>query len=229
MIIPLFFLCFDKLFAQTEINLPNHEEKRYYFGITLSGNSATFSVDHHPKFLQTDTITLIRPSAGPGFGLGLVGTLRLLPHLEARINPGLMFATRNINYNNKYPLPGDSLWQAKKVESIYVNLPIQLKFSSDRITNFRVYVIGGLVYNYDLASNSKARRAEGLMKINKSAFGYEGGLGFHFYFPSFIFSPEIKISNTFGSVHNRDAGLIYSNVIDRMQARMIVFAIHLEG
>jgi hypothetical protein len=67
------------------------------------------------------------------------------------------------------------------------------------------------------------------MKINKSAFGYEGGLGFHFYFPSFIFSPEIKISNTFGNVHSRDAGLIYSNVIDRMQARMIVFAIHLEG
>jgi len=99
----------------------------------------------------------------------------------------------------------------------------------DRIGNFRVYILGGGKYDYDLASNSQRRQAEDLVKLVKGSFGYEAGFGFNFYFPSFIFSPEIKISNTFRNVHSRDPYLLYSNVIDRMQARMILFSIHLEG
>jgi hypothetical protein len=67
------------------------------------------------------------------------------------------------------------------------------------------------------------------VKLAKGAAGYELGFGFNFYFPSFIFSPEIKISNTIPDIHSRDANLIYSNVIDRLQGRMIVFSLHLEG
>lgn len=215
--------------AQREINLPEHEYKRYYFGITLSGNSSNFQVLHHPIFLASDSVQLVNPQARGGFGLGLLGTLRLVNHLEARFNPHLIFANRAIQYQLKYPMAGDQPFQEKLIESIYWSMPVQLKFSSDRIDNFRVYIIGGGKFEYDLASNSQRRRAEDLVKLVKGAFGYEAGLGFHFYFPSFILSPEIKISNTFRNVHNRDPNLIYSNVIDRMQARMIVFSIHLEG
>ncbi|MBS4064642.1 MAG: outer membrane beta-barrel protein [Chitinophagaceae bacterium] len=219
----------NSVHAQWEMNLPQHEEKRYYFGITLSTNFARFQAEHHPKFLQDDSVRYIGVESKPGFGLGLLGTLRLTSHLEARINPHLIFASRSINYSLKYPQTGDSILQQKSIESIYTSFPFQLKFSSDRINNFRVYIIGGGKFEYDLASNSQARKAEDLVKLTKGAFGYEAGLGFHFYFPSFIFSPEIKISNTFGNVHSRDPNLIYSNVIDRMQARMIVISLHLEG
>lgn len=228
-LLALLFACYFSSFAQKEINLPNHEEKPYYFGITLSGNSSYFQLNHASKFLQDDSVALVSPVKKGGFGLGLLGTLRLVPHLEARFNPQLIFAARGINYYQKYPLIGDSSWQEKTVESIYASFPLQLKFSSDRIGNFRVYVIGGVKYDYDLASNSQSRRAEDLIKLTRSSFGYETGLGFHFYFQSFIFSPEIKVSNSFGTVHSKDPNLIYSNVVDRMQARMIVFSIHLEG
>lgn len=226
----LLFVVFVKSsFAQNQINLPQHEEKSYYFGITLSTNFARFQADHHPKFLQSDSVSYVEVVSKPGFGLGLLGTLRLSRHLEVRINPNLIFASRGINYYLLRPFPGDSAWQQKTIESIYTSLPLQLKFSSDRINNFRVYILGGGKFEYDLASNSQARKAEDLIKLSKRAFGYEAGLGFHFYFPSFILSPEIKLSNTFGNVHARDPNLIYSNIIDRMQARMIVISIHLEG
>ena len=224
----LLFICIGAS-AQREINLPNHELKPYYFGITLSGNTAYFQMDHHSKFLQDDSVASVSSISKAGFGLGLLGALRLIDHLEARTNPQLIFATRGINYYINQPLTGDPNWQQKNIESIYISLPLQLKFSSDRIDNFRVYMLGGGKFDYDLASNSQARRAEDLVKLNKSALGYELGLGFHFYFPTFIFSPEIKFSNSFNSVHSRDKNLIYSNVIDKMQARMIVFSIHLEG
>ncbi len=229
-IVTLFlFTCVFSAVAQREMNLPNHEQKPYYFGITLSGNSSFFHMNHHPKFLQDDSVATVSSVTRGGFGLGLLGTLRIVNHLETRINPQLIFATRGINYYMNYPLVGEEKWQQKNIESIYISVPLQLKFSSDRIDNFRVYILGGGKYEFDLASNSQARRAEDLVKLNRAALGYEAGLGFNFYFPTFIFSPEIKFSNSFQNVHSRDPNLIHSNVIDRMQARMIVFSIHLEG
>ena len=67
------------------------------------------------------------------------------------------------------------------------------------------------------------------MKLQKSDYGVELGMGFNFYFQSFIFSPEIKLSNGLRNVHSRDETLKYSNVIDRINSRMIVISIHLEG
>jgi hypothetical protein len=55
--------------AQWEMNLPQHEEKRYYFGITLSTNFARFQAEHHPKFLQDDSVRFIGVESKPGFGL----------------------------------------------------------------------------------------------------------------------------------------------------------------
>jgi hypothetical protein len=80
-----------------------------------------------------------------------------------------------------------------------------------------------------MASNARAKRAEELVKIEKNDYGPEFGMGFNFFFPSFIFSPEIKISNGMRNIHARDENLRFSNIFDKIQSRMIVFTIHLEG
>lgn len=217
------------LYAQQEWNMADHDLKKYYFGITLSYNSSSFHLNHSNKFLESDSVYYVSPSSKGGFGLGLLGTLKLNSHFELRTNPHLLFASRSIIYNLKYPKLDEQPIQEKLIESIYISFPLQLKFNSDRISNFRVYVLGGAKYEYDMASNSQKRKAEDLVKLVQGGFGYELGFGFNFYFPSFIFSPEIKLSNTIPNVHSRDPNLIYSNVIDRLEARMIVFSIHLEG
>ncbi|MBS1655859.1 MAG: outer membrane beta-barrel protein, partial [Bacteroidetes bacterium] len=117
----------------------------------------------------------------------------------------------------------------KKVESVIFTFPFQMKFQSDRIGNFRVYMLGGVKADVDMAANARAKRADDLVKIQKYDYGVEAGIGFNFFFPSFIFSPEIKISNGLRNLHSRDENLKYSNIIDRIQSRMIVFCIHLEG
>ena len=89
--------------------------------------------------------------------------------------------------------------------------------------------MGGVKADIDLAANARARRAEELVKLEKYDYGIEAGMGFNFYFPSFILSPEIKISNGSRNIHSRDENLKYSNILDRIQSRMIIFSIHLEG
>lgn len=90
-------------------------------------------------------------------------------------------------------------------------------------------MFGGVKFEYDLASNSTARRAEDLVKLAKIDYGVEAGIGFNFYFPVFILSPELKISNGLSNIHSRDPNLKYSNVIDKLNSRMIVFSLIFEG
>jgi hypothetical protein len=203
-----------------------HDAKPYYFGITLAANQSYFKLEHSPAFLATDSIMVAEPLKTMGFNLGLLANARLTEHFDLRFNPQLVFASKNLYYRDTYPKPADT---EKKIESILLSFPLQIKFKSDRIGNMRVYTIGGLKYDYDLSSNARLRRADDLVKIKKSDYGYELGAGFEFYFESFIFSPEFKISNGLGNVLVKDPNLRYSNVIDKLQSRMIVFSIHLEG
>src|SRR6266498_3255584 len=208
----------------------DHDDKPYYFGITLGANVASFHIEHHPRFLQYDSVYTIQPLNSKGFQLGLLATARLTNRFELRFNPQLLFTDRSLKYSLKYlDLFEESDTVTKKIESIITTFPLQIKFFSDRIGNFRVYMLGGLKADIDLASNARAKRAEELVKIQKYDYGFELGIGFNFYFPSFIFSPEIKISNGLKNIHSRDENLKYSNVLDRITSRMIVFCIHLEG
>lgn len=218
-------------FAQErELYLTDHDSKPYYFGITLGANVASFHIEHHPRFLQYDSVYTVNPEYTAGFQLGLLATARLSNRFEVRFNPMLLFTDRGLTYKLKYTdLFEQSDSVTKKIESVITTFPLQIKFFSDRIGNFRVYMLAGVKADIDLASNARAKRAEELVKIQKYDYGIEAGIGFNFYFPSFILSPEIKISNGLKNIHSRDENLKYSNVLDRITSRMIVFCIHLEG
>ena len=216
--------------AQTDLNLSDHDNKPYYFGITLGANLNRFHTHKHTRFLEDDSVLVAEPLNSAGFSLGLSATAKITDRFEARFNPQLLFTERNLFYQLRYPDSfenSDSI--TKKVESVIVTFPLQAKFNSDRIGNFRVYMLGGVKMDIDLASNAQARKADDLVKIQKYDLGIEAGIGFNLYFPSFILSPEIKISNGLNNIHSRDKNLKYSSVFDKMQSRMIMFSIHLEG
>jgi hypothetical protein len=217
---------------EVELNLPDHDDKKYYLGIGLIYNSSRLNIALDPTFLQQNNIQSVEGENGGGFGLAGIHTYRLSKRLEVRaIFPQLLFAYKNLTYTLKDPDPAleEQKVMTKRLESILVGLPVHLKFRSDRIGNFRVYMFGGAKIEYDLASNSTARKAEDLVKLSKYDFGVEAGIGFNFYFPVFILSPEIKFSNGLKNTHARDTNLKFSNVIDKLNSRMIMFSLIFEG
>ena len=217
-------------FGQRQLNNEEHDEKPYYFGISLGLSRSTFHTSLHPNFLTQDSVHTAEAIPSVGFNLGLSATVRLGKHLELRGNPQLMFLDRPIQYTLKYPdVFENSTTIQKKVESVIVSAPLQLRFLSDRIGNFRFYAMGGGKIELDLASNAQSRKAEDMVVIRRGNYGFEGGIGFKLYYPSFILSPEIKFSNGIRELHFRTPNLIYSNVVDKVLSRMIVFTLHLEG
>ena len=213
------------------INLPDHDDKPFHFGINLGMNRSHFNFTHHPIFLQRDSVMVVESINSTGLNLAWLVEKRLNDHFAIRTFPlNLTFTEKAFQYNLTYPdRPGgeDSV-TTKKVQSISLTLPIQIKFSSDRIGNFKVYMLGGVKAEYDMAANAGAKKAENLIKLNRLDYGIEAGLGFHFYYPYFVLTPELKMGWGLGNLHSRDANLKFSNVIDKINSRTITFSLTVE-
>jgi hypothetical protein len=208
-------------------NLPEHDDKPFHFGINMGYNKSHFSFTHHPRFLQYDTIHTVESVNSSGINLAFLVNKRISNHFDLRLRPlDLTFSEKAFLYTEKYK--SDTNFTEKKVQSITLSFPVHIKFSSDRINNFKVFTIAGGKFDYDLSSNAGARQAEDLIKLNKTDLSVELGLGFHFYFPVFVLTPEIKLSSGLMNLHARDADLKYSNVIDKINSKMITFSLTVE-
>lgn len=219
-----FLLLTSTLMAQ--LNQEGHDDKPYHFGINLGYNRSHFMIEHHPQFLQSDSILSVNSVNNPGLNLAFLVNLRMSNHFDLRVHPlDLTFTEKEFLYTQKYD-PDTSV--SKKVSSVMLSFPVNIAFTSDRINNLKVYTfIGGRV-DYDMASNDKKIEAEDLVKLKKTNFSVELGLGFHIYFPFFVLSPEIKISDGLVNVHSRDPNLKYSNVMDKIYSRMVTFSLTVE-
>jgi hypothetical protein len=213
-----------------QLNLPDHDSKPFYLGIGFMYDQSHLQVSAHPQFLQSDSVLYVNPLNSGGFGVSGMFTFHVMDHLEFRVAfPEFIFASNSLAYHVNYPPAGETNLATKQIQSLLLGFPAHVKFLSDRIDNFRVYMLGGVNYQYDLASNSSARKAQDLVKLSPSDFSVEGGIGFQFYFPVFILSPELKFSEGIKNVHDRDPNLQYSNVIDKLKTRMVVFSLIFEG
>lgn len=206
--------------------MPDHDFKPYYFGITFAINYSVYQIGYSSSFANTDTFKRIQPKWSPGFNLGLIGNLRLNKYFDLRFVPSLEFAEKLLQF--EYGIPRDSV-SNRNIESINMHLPLQIKFKSDRINDFRFYVIGGGKFDYDMAANARSHRKDEFLKVSPLDFGVEVGVGFEFFYPDFIFSPEIKISQGLSNQLFIDRSLPLTNAIQYLHTRTIVISIHLEG
>ena len=216
----------SKAQLRDDVNQETHDDKPYHFGINFGYNQSHFNFTHDPRFLQYDSILDVESINSAGINLAWLVNVRLSNHFDLRFHPlDLTFSEKAFLYTQKYE---SETSVTKKVQSITLSFPLQVAFSSDRINNFKVYTIAGGKFDYDLASNAGASEADDLIKLKRMDLSAELGLGFHIYFPFFVLSPEIKVSNGFVNLHDRDPNLKYSNVIDKINSRMITFSLTVE-
>lgn len=213
------------LLAQKDkvLHMEEHDSKPYYFGLAFAMNSSAFKMSHPGHVGYTDNYKNIQAKWGPGFNVGLMGTLRLTNFVDVRFIPSIVFSTKPIHTVDAT----EEL--TRNIESIYMHLPLQFKLKSDRIGNFRFFGIAGGKFDYDLASNARSRRTDEFLKVKPFDVGIEVGVGFDFFFTNFILSPEIKISQGLMNSHFHDADLKLSNDIESLKTRMFVFSINIQG
>ncbi|MEO7766420.1 MAG: bifunctional demethylmenaquinone methyltransferase/2-methoxy-6-polyprenyl-1,4-benzoquinol methylase UbiE [Ferruginibacter sp.] len=213
------------------LNQPDHDSKLYHFGINLGVNKSHFNFTHYPTFLRQDSVMVIESVNSTGINLAWLVNLHVSPHFDFRTYPlNLTFSEKAFEYALTYPdaPAGESKLTIKKVQSITLSLPLQVKFSSDRIDNFKVYTIAGIKFDYDMAASAGKKNADDIIQLKKLDYSIEGGIGFHFYFPYFVLSPELKVDWGLLNLHSRNPNLKFSSNINKIYSRMIQFSLTVE-
>ncbi len=219
----------DSLFAQKQkiLNLPKYDRQRFHFGFILGINKTDFVIDRVASFSLIDSLYTVESKGTSGFNLQIVTNMRMGEHFDLRFLPGLAFASRNLVYTFEKGRPLSNV-VTKKVESTFVELPLDVKFKSARLNNFRAYVLGGVKYSIDMVSQAKVKaKDKEYVKLQRNDYGYEIGVGCDFYLPMFKFSPEIKMYHGLRNLLVKD-DLVYSKSLDGLFSKMFTLSLTFE-
>jgi hypothetical protein len=207
-------------------NFREFDQKSYYFGITLGINNSAFKPFRSGEFLRSDSILAVESISGPGFNLGIVTNLKIGYHFDLRFLPTLSFAERNIRYEKD---ARNLSFSQRTVESVFVEMPFHIRYKSVPYKDIRLFVIAGVKYAFDVASESRTRQADTLVKIAPNDFSVEMGAGIQFFFPYFIFSPEFKVSQGIGNTLIYNPNLQESTILEKLLSRTFTISLHFEG
>jgi hypothetical protein len=241
LIIFLLLLCSNSL-LRAQGSVPawggGADQQDLSFGFTFSYVTSNFKILKQPNWRApffdklnnryvTDSLNSIKSNSLPGFAIGFLTRYSLSDHLEVRINPAFVFADRSISYT--YATPSQDL--TKQIQTTTVDLPLSLKLKSDRVGNFRAYILGGVKYSEAIGKgNTDNQTNDPLQKLvkNSKGFGsYEAGLGCDIYFEFFKLSPQIKLSNSFGNVLVQE-NQPFSSPISKLYLHTVMFSLIFE-
>jgi len=164
-----------------------------------------------------------------GFNINGIVDYRLSRYFNLRALPGICFGTRELSfYDNSQP--NDSNPYTMTLESNYIEIPILLKFSAKRVTNYRPYLVGGVNPRFNLNWKTSEKKGNYISTTVFEPF-LEVGAGLDIYFYFFKLSVEFKYSGTF--INSLGSNVVmgqeaYRDGIDRLNSQIFVFAIHIE-
>lgn len=183
-------------------------------------------------FLNSDSIYAIEVQPHAGFQLGIVSNLRLNDHLSLRLLPGMIFGERSLVYSVRKQggsqLDYNFTEYTMNMPSIYIDIPLLIKYKGARINNYRPYLIGGFSIKYDLETIRTQNENEGYtLEVEPFDYFYEIGIGIDFYLVYFKLSTELKLCNSIQNIvihENTD----FSTSIDKLKSQLFIFSLHFE-
>lgn len=246
LVMALLLLC-KSVFAQDQVVhawASGADQRDLSFGFTFQYLSTDFKIDKKSDWRSpfydpstgiklADSLSSISSKASQGFGIGFVTRYRLTDHLEVRVTPTLVFADRFLEYGYAIPqttTAGTSKLVEKQIQTTMVEFPLSMKLKSDRLGNFRAYILGGVKYSGLIGTKKTDANASPLDKLIKNSGGfssYEAGIGCDIYFEYFKLSPELKISNSFKNILVAD-NQPYTRPIDKLFLHTIMFSLYFE-
>ena len=201
-------------------NQPTYDERKLHFGFSIGLNYYDFKVDEIANLNELNGYYNVTTQVEPGYTILIISNLRLGHHADLRLTPGFASTVRRINFDLLDPNTEELVLVEREIESSFLEFPLEFKFKSDRIDNYRLYVLGGVKYSLDLASDENSED-DRVFKLTQNDYSYELGFGVDIYFEYFKFSPQIRAS--FGLANTKvEDGTFLVDGINTLQTRAIL-------
>lgn len=220
----------QKILRNTSIlNYQRGDQAFLHFGFTLGINY----MDYKALLSGANALRAETGKLDVGFLVGIISELRIFDDLGLRFLPGLEFASRSLVYTQVADTEDNK--QYARNESVYISLPLMLKYKAKRINNFRPYITAGGSYKYDFQRHNKIDPERSVyFRTNKGDVFLETGAGCDFYLPYFKFGLELRFSLglTDVLVHRPDEKNpgydAYTQALKKLRARIFTVCFNFE-
>ena len=169
----------------------------------------------------------------PGFSVGVFAEMRLHENFALRFTPTMHFGAKHLTFRNLTDMDeyGHPIEVTQDMKNTYLSLPVDLKFSAERWTNYRPYLMAGINPMLNLTSKNQE-----YLQLKKSDLFLEIGLGCDFYLPFFKLIPELKFCYSLSdALDHGHAGELkdenmraYTNAVTSGHSKMIVLTFYFE-
>jgi hypothetical protein len=221
-----------KVKSITVDNLPAYDERWFHPGLYFAGSASRFFIEPSQQYvdrLQQGTGVSANSISSPSFGVGLIGDARLggpETPLILRFAPGVLFLERRVEFEPRGFSSPDSV-VTQSLTSTVIQLPLLLKFQSDRRRNTRVYVIGGI--NPMLTANTRRNDPKiHLLRAVNSDLAVEYGVGLDLFYPLFKFAPELRFSHGLRNLLMKD-GKIFSQSLQSLRSNSVTLYLNIQN
>jgi hypothetical protein len=209
------------------LNIPNDDKLPLNWGYFVGLNQFDYQISYLNSNYNTNSseeVTEILVQKSTGFNVGLIGEMRINELLDLRLEPGFYSGKTTLESN----IEKDSI---REIKSTYINVPLLLKFSANRIGNWRPFIVGGPYAAINLSSNENSiDNNSGTFKVKKWNYGYQIGVGIDVYLSYFKFTPSIRgvFSLTDDAIRDADQQSPWTANIHKMRSRGVFLVLTFE-
>ena len=210
------------------LNIPNDDKLPLNWGYFVGLNQFDYQISYlNPNYNtnSSEEVTEILVQKSTGFNVGLIGEMRINELLDLRLEPGFYSGKTTLESN----IEKDSI---REIKSTYINVPLLLKFSANRIGNWRPFIVGGPYAAINLSSNENSidDNNSGTFKVKKWNYGYQIGVGIDVYLSYFKFTPSIRgvFSLTDDAIRDADPQSPWTANIHKMRSRGVFLVLTFE-
>ena len=205
------------------LNNPIYDNQPYHFGFKIGVTSNKFHIDYGNLFASQTNFDQILTKYEPGFNVGIIMDMLITNNINLRITPSFNFTDQKIYFikNNT-----ENIEPRNNTGISNFEIPIYLKYRSERINNGRAYILlgGNLIMN--MSGNEKLTQSQNI-EFKNTNYSIDIGFGVDIYFAYFKFSPEIKyaygLRNILVNQNNE-----YNELINGLTTRSILISFTFE-
>jgi len=196
----LLLLTVQTLYAQQNKRIfqGDYDAKTLKFGYFIGLPNTHFDAKFNNYFVNKDNYYAITSPTTWGLKMGGLANFRLNDYFDFRVLPTVAIYGRRLEYRfiNTDPAVAekDKFGQKNELrETAWFEVPVMLKYKSERRGNVRMYVFGGV--RYAVETNAVNRKNRQQFSTKNNDFSIEYGTGIEFFREYFKFSPELHFSH----------------------------------
>jgi hypothetical protein len=212
-------------------NLTNYNRRFFRPGLYIAPNFSRFFIEQSASYMQAAQAgrsIAANSIISPGLAVGFIGDIRLGPEttpLHLRFAPGLSFLTRRVEFTGRGVGQPDTI-RTQEVSTTQLELPLLLKYQSNRRRNTRLYAIGGIKPSFAVTQRQNTP-AINQLTVNKTDILLEYGVGLDLFYPYFKFGPELRFSHGLRNILS-SRNNTYSNDLQSLRTNTVTLYLNIE-